>query len=297
MGRARSPPGPARAASSQGCPTRASCGSASTTPHLARQARTRSLRELVPRRASSSSPRAGWSRSCARSRTPGRSSKIRAAAQLADEALARGARARPRRAHRARRRARPRVRDAPPRRARRVASRRSSPPARTARCRTPCRATSRSRAGTLVVIDWGAQLDGYASDCTRTFATGELDPRDREVYDLVAARAGGGARRRAARARPAARSTRSRARSSTPPATPSTSATGSATASGSRSTRARGCRKQGDDALARRPWSSPSSPASTCPGAVGVRIEDLVVVTEDGHEVLSSLPKELQTVA
>ena len=33
-------------------------------------------------------------------------------------------------------------------------------------------------AGTLVSIDWGAQLDGYASDCTRTFATGELDPRD-----------------------------------------------------------------------------------------------------------------------
>ncbi|HEX8157597.1 MAG TPA: Xaa-Pro peptidase family protein, partial [Solirubrobacteraceae bacterium] len=40
-------------------------------------------------------------------------------------------------------------------------------------------------AGTLVVIDWGAQLDGYASDCTRTVATGELDPRDRAVYDLV----------------------------------------------------------------------------------------------------------------
>src|SRR3954452_21568036 len=42
-------------------------------------------------------------------------------------------------------------------------------------------------AGTMVVVDWGAQLDGYASDCTRTFATGELDPRDREVYDIVLA--------------------------------------------------------------------------------------------------------------
>src|SRR4051794_16006015 len=40
-------------------------------------------------------------------------------------------------------------------------------------------------AGTMVVVDWGAQLDGYASDCTRTFATGDVDPRDREVYDLV----------------------------------------------------------------------------------------------------------------
>ena len=34
--------------------------------------------------------------------------------------------------------------------------------------------------GELVVIDWGAELDGYCSDCTRTFATGELpDERDR----------------------------------------------------------------------------------------------------------------------
>ena len=31
--------------------------------------------------------------------------------------------------------------------------------------------------GVLVTIDWGAQLDGYASDCTRTYATGDIDPR------------------------------------------------------------------------------------------------------------------------
>ena len=33
------------------------------------------------------------------------------------------------------------------------------------------------------------------------------------------------------------------------------------------------------------------------PGAVGVRIEDLVVVTDDGGEVLTGLPKDLQIVA
>jgi Xaa-Pro aminopeptidase len=39
--------------------------------------------------------------------------------------------------------------------------------------------------GQLVVIDWGAEVDGYCSDCTRTVATGELDGRANEVYSLV----------------------------------------------------------------------------------------------------------------
>jgi Xaa-Pro aminopeptidase len=33
------------------------------------------------------------------------------------------------------------------------------------------------------------------------------------------------------------------------------------------------------------------------PGHIGVRIEDLVAVTADGHEVLSALPKDLTIVA
>jgi Xaa-Pro aminopeptidase len=39
--------------------------------------------------------------------------------------------------------------------------------------------------GVLVTIDWGARLDGYCSDCTRTVATGEVGEREREVYELV----------------------------------------------------------------------------------------------------------------
>jgi len=39
---------------------------------------------------------------------------------------------------------------------------------------------------TLVTIDWGALLEGYCSDCTRTYATGERLPEGaREVYELV----------------------------------------------------------------------------------------------------------------
>jgi Xaa-Pro aminopeptidase len=40
-------------------------------------------------------------------------------------------------------------------------------------------------AGVLVTIDWGARLDGYCSDCTRTLATGEVGEREREIYELV----------------------------------------------------------------------------------------------------------------
>jgi Xaa-Pro aminopeptidase len=40
-------------------------------------------------------------------------------------------------------------------------------------------------AGELVVIDTGCRVGGYASDYTRTFATGELDGEMREAYDVV----------------------------------------------------------------------------------------------------------------
>ena len=47
--------------------------------------------------------------------------------------------------------------------------------------RAPARgpARRRDRAGTLVTLDIGARIDGYCSDCTRTWATGELDGRPR----------------------------------------------------------------------------------------------------------------------
>jgi Xaa-Pro aminopeptidase len=39
-------------------------------------------------------------------------------------------------------------------------------------------------AGTLVTLDVGARLDGYCSDCTRTWATGEPHEELREAYDV-----------------------------------------------------------------------------------------------------------------
>jgi Xaa-Pro aminopeptidase len=39
--------------------------------------------------------------------------------------------------------------------------------------------------GTLVTVDIGAILDGYCSDCTRTFAVGKPTAQAREIYELV----------------------------------------------------------------------------------------------------------------
>ena len=38
-------------------------------------------------------------------------------------------------------------------------------------------------------------------------------------------------------------------------------------------------------------------PGVYLPGRLGVRIEDLVVVRDDGHDALTRLPKELTVVA
>lgn len=39
--------------------------------------------------------------------------------------------------------------------------------------------------GDLLVIDWGAIVDGYPSDITRTFAVGELSPEFERIYETV----------------------------------------------------------------------------------------------------------------
>jgi Xaa-Pro aminopeptidase len=150
-------------------------------------------------------------------------------------------------------------------------------------------------AGTLCVIDWGAQLDGYASDCTRTFATGDVDPRDAEVYALVL-RAQEAALA-AVRPGPTGREVDAVARAII-------DAAGHAEHFGHGLGHGVGLdvhegprlSKQGDAALAAGMVVT-IEPGVYVPGAIGVRIEDLVIVTDDGGEVVSSLPKDLQVVA
>jgi Xaa-Pro aminopeptidase len=149
-------------------------------------------------------------------------------------------------------------------------------------------------AGTLVTIDWGAQLDGYASDCTRTFATGELDPRDAEVYAVV--QRAQEAALAAVRAGAVAREVDAVARDIITAAGHGEHfghglghGVGAAVHEGPRLS-------QRSDATLEAGQVVTVEPGVYVPNAVGVRIEDLVVVTDDGAEVLTHLPKDLRTI-
>jgi Xaa-Pro aminopeptidase len=146
----------------------------------------------------------------------------------------------------------------------------------------------------LVVVDWGAELDGYCSDCTRTFATGELDGEAREVYEVVrlAQEAGLGA----VRAGPTGREVDAVAREAIAQA-------GYGERFGHGLGHGVGLEIHEEPRLSKAgdaPLEAGNvvtvEPGVYLPGRFGVRIEDLVVVTEDGAEVLSSYPKELTRI-
>jgi Xaa-Pro aminopeptidase len=149
---------------------------------------------------------------------------------------------------------------------------------------------------TLVTIDWGALHDGYCSDCTRTFATGEqLPERDREIYELVlgAQLAGVGA----VRPGPSGREVDAVARAVIERA-------GYAEYFGHGLGHGVGLEVHEAPRLSRTAAEQPLraghvvtvEPGVYLPGRIGVRIEDLLAVTENGHTVFSGLPKELTVV-
>jgi Xaa-Pro aminopeptidase len=148
--------------------------------------------------------------------------------------------------------------------------------------------------GVLVTIDWGARLDGYCSDCTRTFATGELTGEATLVYELVrdaqqraldSVVAGAGGKEVDAVSRDII------------------------TAAGHGDHYGHGLGHGVGLEVHEAPRLAPTSedtlvagnvvtvePGVYVPGQHGVRIEDLVVVTETGREVLSGMGKELLAV-
>jgi Xaa-Pro aminopeptidase len=149
-------------------------------------------------------------------------------------------------------------------------------------------------AGTLVVVDWGADLDGYCSDCTRTVATGELDGEATKVYELV--RRAQEAALGAVRAGPTGAEVDAVARDLI-------EAAGHGERFGHGLGHGVGLEVHEEPRLSRvgrKPLVAGNvvtiEPGVYIPGRFGVRIEDLVAVTDDGARVLSSFPKKLTRV-
>jgi Xaa-Pro aminopeptidase len=147
--------------------------------------------------------------------------------------------------------------------------------------------------GTLVVVDMGARLDGYCSDCTRTFATGPLDDGAADVYELV--RAAQEAALDAVRAGAGLREVDAVARELIDEA-------GHGEHFGHGLGHGVGLEVHEEPRLAKTAEGELRAgnavtvePGVYVPGEIGIRIEDLVAVTEDGCEVLTSYPKTLVT--
>ena len=145
--------------------------------------------------------------------------------------------------------------------------------------------------GTLVVVDFGAFKDSYCSDCTRTFATGELDSEARECYELV--RSAQAAALEAVRAGAELRAVDAVARDLI-------------AAAGRGEQFGHGLGHGVGLEIHEAPRLAPSAegtleagnvvtvePGVYVPGRFGVRIEDLTVVGPAGLEVLTSVTKDL----
>ena len=153
------------------------------------------------------------------------------------------------------------------------------------------------RKDVLVTIDWGALHEGYCSDCTRTFATGErISARAREIYELVLA-----AQEQAlaaVSAGPSGKEVDAVAREVIEAAGEGEHfghglghGVGIEVHEGPRLSRLAARIRCGSGNVVT------VEPGVYLPGRLGVRIEDLVVVTADGQEVLSRLSKELTVVS
>ena len=145
-----------------------------------------------------------------------------------------------------------------------------------------------------VVVDAGTVVDGYNSDCTRTFATGELPDRVARAYEIVKdAQQRGLDEVRAGRS---GREVDGIARSIVD-ATEFAGTFGHGLGHGVGLLVHEGpnMRAESDDVLVRNAIVS-VEPGIYVEGEFGVRIEDLVVVTDDGCERLTHYPKDLVTV-
>ncbi len=148
--------------------------------------------------------------------------------------------------------------------------------------------------GDLLVIDWGATVDGYVSDLTRTFAVGEVEAEYHKIHQIVQAANAAG-------------------RAAASPGVPCGSVDKAARAVieqagyGLHFTHRTGHGigiegheepyMRGDNELLLEPGMAFTvEPGIYLPGRNGVRIEDNVVITEKGAACLSDMGRELRAV-
>lgn len=147
---------------------------------------------------------------------------------------------------------------------------------------------------TLVVVDFGARVGGYCSDCTRTLSTGAVPDRLRRAYEVCRA----AQEAAVAGIRPTLTGDESDriARSAI-------EAEGFGDAFGHGLGHGLGLEVHEAPRLARESLDTLQTgnvvtiePGIYLEGVGGVRIEDLAVLTDDGVEVLTSFPKSLVEV-
>jgi len=148
--------------------------------------------------------------------------------------------------------------------------------------------------GDLLVVDWGATVDGYISDLTRTFAVGEVEPEFKKIAEIVLKANEAG---------------RAAGRPGVPCANVDKAARQAIEAAGYGKyfthRTGHGIGMEGHE----EPYMRGDNMQMLYPGMAytvepgiylsdrgGVRIEDNVVVTKDGVEVLSDMPRELRVV-
>jgi Xaa-Pro dipeptidase len=150
------------------------------------------------------------------------------------------------------------------------------------------------QAGDLLVVDWGAAHNGYISDLTRTFAVGEVDEEYKKIHKIVQdANAAG----------------RAAAKPGVPCADVDKAARDVIEKSGygkyftHRTGHGIGMEgheepyMRGDNMQILEPGMAFTvEPGIYLPDRNGVRIEDNVVITEDGADVLSDMAREIRVV-
>lgn len=148
--------------------------------------------------------------------------------------------------------------------------------------------------GDLLVVDWGAAFDGYISDLTRTFAVGDADAECQKIHRIV--QEANAAGRAAAKPGVPCADVDLAARSVIEKAGYGqyfTHRTGHGIGiEGHEDPYIRGDNMQ----ILEPGMAFTVEPGIYLPGRNGVRIEDNVVITEEGADCLSDMPREIRMV-